>query len=55
MDYQPYAPQTKRFLHDLATLQPKTLAAMHGSTFVGDGAQALRAVYGQDASDVGPD
>ena len=35
-------------------LQPKTLAAMHGSTFVGDGAQALhdlgrvmREVYGE--------
>jgi flavorubredoxin len=42
MDYQPYTLQTKRLLHELASLQPKTLAAMHGSTFVGDGAQALR-------------
>jgi flavorubredoxin len=42
MDYQPYTPQTKRLLYELAALQPKTLAAMHGSTFAGDGAQALR-------------
>ena len=42
MDYQPYTPQTKRLLHELASLQPKTLAAMHGSTFAGDGAQAFR-------------
>ena len=42
MDYQPFTLQTERLLHGLAALQPKTLAAMHGSTFVGDGAQALR-------------
>ena len=29
-------------LEGLADLNPKTLAAMHGSTFVGDGARALR-------------
>jgi flavorubredoxin len=58
MDYQPYTPQTKRLLHELAALQPKTLAAMHGSTFVGDGAQALRdlavvmrEVYGEPIAD----
>jgi flavorubredoxin len=54
MDYMPYTPKTERLLQELAALQPHTLAAMHGSTFVGDGAQALhdlaqvmREVYGE--------
>jgi len=38
----PYTPQTDRILSNLAALKPKTLATMHGSSFVGDGAQALR-------------
>jgi len=42
MDYMPYTPNTKRLLQELATLKPKTLAAMHGSAFVGDGERALR-------------
>jgi flavorubredoxin len=42
MDYLPYTPKTERLLAELAALEPKTLATMHGSTFVGDGAQALR-------------
>jgi flavorubredoxin len=42
MDYQPFTLQTEKLLHGLAALKPRTLAAMHGSTFVGDGAQALR-------------
>jgi flavorubredoxin len=37
----PYTPQTEGTLHRLAALRPKTLALMHGSTFVGDGRQAL--------------
>jgi hypothetical protein len=37
----PYTDNTKRQLAKLATLQPRTLAAMHGSTFVGDGAALL--------------
>ena len=41
MDYVPYTENTKRQLANLAALQPRTLAAMHGSTFVGDGAAAL--------------
>jgi flavorubredoxin len=41
MDYVPYTENTKRQLAKLAALQPRTLAAMHGSTFVGDGAAAL--------------
>jgi hypothetical protein len=43
MDYMPFTPATRARLEDLATLQPKVLAAMHGSTFVGDGGAALRA------------
>ncbi|PAP77266.1 MBL fold metallo-hydrolase [Rubrivirga marina] len=42
MDYVPYTPNTKRLLHGLAELQPQTLAVMHGSSFDGDGAGALR-------------
>ena len=42
MDYLPFTLNTERLLHELAALQPKTLAAMHGSTFVGDGERALR-------------
>jgi len=42
MDYLPLTPVTRRRLFELADLQPKILAAMHGSTFVGDGGGALR-------------
>ena len=40
-NYMPYTPYTDATLKRLAALQPKTLAIMHGSTFVGDGAQAF--------------
>jgi hypothetical protein len=43
MDYVPYTDNTKRQLEKLAALKPRTLAAMHGSTFVGDGAGLLLA------------
>jgi flavorubredoxin len=43
MDYVPYTDNTKRQLAKLAALEPRTLAAMHGSTFVGDGASVLLA------------
>ena len=39
--YLPYTPQTKPTLARLAALKPKVLATMHGSTFVGNGEQAL--------------
>ena len=42
MDYVPLTPNTRSRLNELADLQPKVLAAMHGSTCVGDGAAALR-------------
>ena len=44
MDYVPFTPQTGRKLEVLARLQPRLLAAMHGSAYEGDGAAALRAV-----------
>jgi hypothetical protein len=37
-----YTPLTDPVLQQLAALKPRTLAAMHGSTFVGDGEHALR-------------
>jgi len=40
-DYMPYTPNTERLLAELAALKPRTLAAMHGSSFAGDGEQAL--------------
>jgi flavorubredoxin len=54
MDYMPFTPKTEQLLKGLANLRPRTLAAMHGSTFIGDGARALndlgsvmREVYGE--------
>lgn len=40
-NYMPYTPHTEPTLQRLAALRPRTLAAMHGSTFVGDGARAI--------------
>jgi flavorubredoxin len=37
----PYTPLTDATLKTLAALKPQRLAAMHGSTFVGDGERAL--------------
>jgi flavorubredoxin len=42
MDYLPFTSRTQGLLEQLATWQPRTLATMHGSTFIGDGARALR-------------
>jgi len=42
MDYVPFTPRTRGHMEKLASLNPQVLAAMHGSTFVGNGAQALR-------------
>jgi hypothetical protein len=41
MDYTPYNHKTKAMLFELAALQPKTLATMHGSSFFGDCSKAL--------------
>lgn len=41
MDYMPYTPNTRPLLEGLASLKPRTLATMHGSSFTGDCAKAL--------------
>ena len=41
-NYVPYTHHTGRVLEDLASYQPRTLAAMHGSSYAGDGARAIR-------------
>ncbi len=41
-DYMPYSSLTHATLRRLAALDPTRLATMHGSTFVGNGAGALR-------------
>lgn len=41
-NYLPYTHHTGRVLETLAGLEPRTLAVMHGSSFSGDGARALR-------------
>lgn len=38
----PYTPQTDRIIERLAALTPRTLATMHGSSYNGDCARALR-------------
>ena len=40
--YMPYTRQTERNLQKVIDLEPATIAAMHGSTYFGDGATALR-------------
>jgi len=41
-NYMPYSDQTDGILDRLAALQPRTLAAMHGSAYVGDGQRAIQ-------------
>jgi flavorubredoxin len=45
-NYIPYTARTDAILHGLAELKPQTLAVMHGSSFSGDGAGALRSLAG---------
>jgi flavorubredoxin len=45
-NYVPYTPMTGRIMEKLAQLEPRTLAVMHGSSFRGDAAQALRDLAG---------
>lgn len=42
--YMPYTQHTERILQQLAALKPQTLAIMHGSSFVGNGEQALQSL-----------
>ena len=41
-NYVPYTHHTGLVLNNLAEYAPQTLATMHGSSYLGDGAQALR-------------
>jgi len=41
-DYSPYTHYTGKLFDRLAALAPRTLAIMHGSSYRGDGARALR-------------
>jgi flavorubredoxin len=43
MDYMPFTKETRRQLEKLAALKPRLIAAMHGSSYDGDGASALLA------------
>lgn len=43
-NYVPYCSLTEVTLHRLAALQPKRLATMHGSVYIGDGRKALHAL-----------
>jgi len=45
-NYLPYGTFTDTTLKRLAALQPKTLATMHGSVYVGDGERALHDLAG---------
>jgi len=40
--YMPYTRQTERNMQKLIDLNPATIAAMHGSSYSGDGSKALR-------------
>lgn len=40
-NYMPYTAHTAPTLQRLAALKPRAVAAMHGSTFIGDGARAI--------------
>ena len=51
----PYTHHTRPILDRLAALGPRTLACMHGSSFAGDGAQALRDLGGVLERNFGPD
>lgn len=49
----PYTPRTAPILERLAALEPQTLAAMHGSSFRGDGASAIRDLAAMLADTIG--
>ena len=42
----PYTPLTDTILESLAALKPRTLATMHGSSYVGDGEKAFHSMAG---------
>lgn len=46
MDYMPYTSRTRPMLEELAALEPRTLAVMHGSSFQGRCAPLIRELGG---------
>jgi glyoxylase-like metal-dependent hydrolase (beta-lactamase superfamily II) len=44
MDYFSHSKNARASLEKLAALEPRTLACMHGSAWIGDGAKLLRAL-----------
>ncbi len=44
MDYYSHTKNAREMLERLASVEPKTLACMHGSAWQGDGARLLRAL-----------
>ena len=54
-NYIPYTHHTGRILAGLADLNPQTLAVMHGSSYSGDGAQALHSLAEVMKDVLGPD
>jgi flavorubredoxin len=53
-NYFPYTPYTASTLERVAKLAPKRIATMHGSTFEGDGARAIRDLAGGLREVLGP-
>lgn len=45
-NYMPYTKNTDGIMQRLADLKPRTIAAMHGSAYVGDGERAIRDLAG---------
>jgi flavorubredoxin len=45
-NYMPYTKHTDGIMQGLATLNPRTIAPMHGSAFSGDGGNAIRDLAG---------
>src|SRR5262245_27100287 len=45
-NYMPYTPHTENQIRQLASLKPRACATMHGSTFIGNGEQALMDMAG---------
>ena len=45
-NYMPYTKHTDGILQGLAELNPRTIAAMHGPAFIGNGSQAIRDLSG---------
>lgn len=54
-DYMPYTPRTGKMLRRLAALKPRRLAIMHGSSYEGNGEQALLDLAGVMRDTLGED